>query len=114
MNYNTIIQKCRQASKSARGQRCFTHAVIRIDGRIRYFNERQFRELQAAVPQMTDDEYQDFCDTVIIYNGPTVKKSTGIITINRNGHLDSPFQDGFLSYIDDLVISLLKWELLHQ
>lgn len=114
MNYNTIIQKCTQASKYARGKRDFTHAIIRIDGRIRYFDERQFRELMVAVAQMTDDEYQDFCNTVIIYNGPTVKKSTGIITINRDGCLNSPFQDGFLSYASDLVLSLLKWKALHQ
>ena len=86
-NINRTINECCKDG-------AFRHAVVRVNGKIEYFDEVQMRAMQILVMQMSDEEYQDFCNSVVIYNGRTVKSSTGTIIIKRDGRLNNSFISG--------------------
>ena len=99
---NRIIHECCK-NGAAR------HAVVRVNGKIEYFDELHMRAMQIFVMQMSDEEYKDFCNSVVIYNGRTVKSSTGTITIKRDGRLSDSFVSGFYCATGDLA----RYMLLH-
>lgn len=86
----------------------FRHCIVRIDGKIEKFDELHFRALQVAVAKMNDEDYEDFCKNVKIFNGPNVHSSDDTITILRDGRVDKPFKSGFLDATDNLVMTLLR------
>lgn len=102
MNYRIITEKIRRELP----KNSFNKIAIRIEGRVFYFTERQFRAMQLAVKHMTDSEYEDFCNTVIIYNSPRVRKSSGTIQLTRDGYCDNPIP-GFLDTCTELSLSLI-------
>ena len=100
-NINRTINECCKDG-------AFRHAVVRVNGKIEYFDEVQMRAMQILVARMNDEEYQDFCNSVVIYNGMTVKSSTDTITILRDGGLNKPFTDGLYSANDELSLQLFR------
>ena len=98
-NINRTINECCKDG-------AFRHAVVRVNGKIEYFDEVQMRAMQILVARMNDEEYQDFCNSVVIYNGMTVKSSTDTITILRDGRLNKSFTDGLYSANGELSLQL--------
>lgn len=86
----------------------FTKCAVRINGTVCYLSEREIRALQVAVIDMSDDEYNDFCNSVIIYNADTAKRSDGTITINKDGYLENGFHPGFYDVNDKLSLCLFN------
>ena len=108
MTIQTITKKVNKVLSTYAPGFNFNKAVIRINGRIHYLTEKQMRALQLSVLDMSNEEYQDFCKSVIIYNGKTVKRSTGTITIEKCGRLSSPFQEGFYDTDHKITLEMLK------
>lgn len=94
MNKREIKDLIRKVIKENCGSN-FTKCAVRINGKVEYLSEREIRALQVAVIDMSDDEYNNFCNSVIIYNADTVKRSDGTITINKDGYLEDSFHPGF-------------------
>ena len=102
-NINRTINECCKDG-------AFRHAVVRVNGKIEYFDEVQMRAMQILVARMNDEEYQDFCNSVVIYNSRTVKSSTDTITILRDGRLNESFIDGLYSANDELALQLFRMQ----
>lgn len=94
MNKREIKDLTRKVIREVCGT-SFTKCAVRINGKVEYLSEREIRALQVAVIDMTDEQYADFCNSVIIYNADTVKRSDGTITINKDGYLEDSFHSGF-------------------
>lgn len=109
MNYHDLKKGTNRIIKECCKDGAFRHAVVRVNGKIEYFDEVQMRAMQILVMQMNDEEYEDFCNSVVIYNGRTVKSSTGTITIRRDGRLNHSFITGFYCASGDLA----RYMLLH-
>lgn len=86
----------------------FTKCAVRINGTVNYLSEREIRALQVAVIDMTDEQYADFCNSIIIYNADTVKRSDGTITINKDGYLEDSFHPGFYDVNGKLSLCLFN------
>jgi hypothetical protein len=107
MNYGDIRQLINKTINTYTNNYC-NHAVVRVNGKIHYYSEIAIRALQLAVLDMTDEQYKDFCESVIIYNGATVKSSTGTISILKSGRLIEPFISGLFKADNDLSFALFK------
>lgn len=107
MKYQEIQRRIYDTIKDS-GKHYCDHAAVKINGQIKHLKEVEIRALQVAVVDMTDKEYEDFCASVIIYNGSTVENSTGIITIERDGGLSDAFITDFFSLNDKLAIALFR------
>lgn len=106
MKTNEIIQRMRDMLDYVGHNR--TEACVKINRKIHFLNEYQMRAMQAAVMKMTDDEYESFCKSVIIYSGETPENSQYTITIRRNGCLSDPFEKGFYETSDELAMFILR------
>lgn len=105
MNIQEVKNKTRKIIKDYCG-RSYNKCAVRINGRVQYLTELEIRALQIMVLDMTDEEYADFCNSVIIYNDNTVIRSDGVITILRDGGLSASFHEGFYDATGNLARAL--------
>lgn len=68
-----------------------SRVAVEVDGKIYYFTEYELRALQVMVKNMTDEEFEEFNQRVIIYNG-AFKRYSKPVSICRDGYLDEPIK----------------------
>ena len=81
-----------------------SRTAVEIDGKVYYFTEYELRALQIVVKKMTDAEFKEFKQRVIIYNG-AYKRYSEPVEICRDGYLDEPIK--ILSAVSKLSQELL-------
>jgi hypothetical protein len=65
--------------------------AIEVDNKVYYFTEYELRALQVMVKNMTDAEFEEFNQRVVIYNG-AYKRYSKPVNICRDGYLDEPIK----------------------
>ena len=65
--------------------------AIEVDNKVYYFTEYELRALQVMVKNMTDVEFEEFNQRVVIYNG-AYKRYSKPVNICRDGYLDEPIK----------------------
>lgn len=78
--------------------------AVEIDNKVYYFTEYELRAMQIVVKNMTDEQFAEFNQRVIIYSG-RYKRTSHRVEICRDGYLDEPIQ--LFSAIADLSHELL-------
>ena len=68
-----------------------SRVAIEVDNKVYYFTEYELRALQVMVKNMTDVEFEEFNQRVVIYNG-AYKRYSKPVNICRDGYLDEPIK----------------------
>lgn len=74
---------------------------VKTFGFNRYWTEKDFRAFQVILARSSDENFKELTENVVVYNTPDRSNpDRARLTFRRDGCLESPFLNGFMSECD--------------
>lgn len=87
--------------------------AVEIYGKLTYMNEMQIVTLQVMAKRKAEESeeaFKEFTDNVIVYSGPTKRRSKHTMIFRKDGCFKNDFEKGFVDIVPALTMEVLQAE----
>lgn len=109
METKEIIRKNKEILRAI-GKYKTNKVAVEINGKLMYMSECEIRSLQVFAKQqaeISDEAFQDFCDSVVVYSGRCKRTSKHTMVFQKDGCFSNDFEEGFFDVNVNLVYELI-------